>query len=326
MIAMSLGLMIIGVVIGIFLSGNRNYAQDERYARIQENARFAMKALMTDIGSAGFWGSMIDLDKIIAVARDSTEKCDADFNGTNPNSFNDTDAVRGIAIASAADIGCITDAKENTIAIATKRVQGQCFANDNDLCPTGLPKDEKVYLHTNGTEVSFIPGDGRKVGGGYRAWQYIPRIYYIRNYSTKNAAGEPDGIPTLVRMELQDGKMKDVPLVEGIENFRVTAGAPSGAEAPLPVQLYILARSLDRDLAYDTNAYDTNPDAAKRFVLGKDALGNDVCFNTTGANDCVALTTAVGTPKHYYRRVFASAVAARNPGLLAQFTIKDDQR
>lgn len=299
MIAISLGLLIIAVVAGIFLSGNRNYAQDERYARVQENARFAMKTLSTDIASVAFWGGMTDASAIASIGT----TCNITLNGGAAFVVL-TDAT---AAAITTSYPCITAAKNNTSVMVVKRVQGACLAAAADtlysvLCATTAPVPGRVYLRVNGTIGTLVTDTPVVVGDRY--WEYIARIYYIRDFAV--AAG--DGIPTLVRIDLQAGTA-DVPLVEGIENFHVEAGTASGAYAPQPMQVYVLARSLDRDLAYDTDRA-----GAKTYQLGTTS-----CFTIAGTAPCVALATADGTPQRYYRRVFSSAVAVRNPGLLAQF-------
>lgn len=302
MIAISLGLLIIAVVAGIFLSGNRNYAQDERYARVQENARFAMKTLSTDIAGVAFWGGMTDAGAIGSIGT----TCNITLNGGAAFVIL-TDAT---AAAITTSYPCITAAKNNTSVMVVKRVQGACLAAAADalysvLCATTAPVPGRVYLRVNGTTGTLVTAAATTVVVvGDRYWEYIARIYYIRDFAV--AAG--DGIPTLVRIDLQAGTA-DVPLVEGIENFHVEAGAASGAYAPQPMQVYVLARSLDRDLAYDTDRA-----GAKTYQLGTTS-----CFTIAGTAPCLALATADGTPQRYYRRVFSSAVAVRNPGLLAQF-------
>lgn len=313
MIAIALGLLITSVVVGIFLSGNRNYAQDERYARLQENARFAMNTLVTDLGSTDFWGSMIDPSRItVAPASVTTPLAACNIAGLATTAFD------GISDATAAAITvrfpCITDAKDNTSAIVIKRVLGACLANDPIFatkCAAGPPIATRAYLRTNSTAGQIVADNTESpIAGGFRFWEYIPRIYYIRRFSVTDG----DGIPTLVRKALQGGVMESQPLVDGIENFRVTPGTAvlmaaamvASPETPVPVKVYVLARSLDRDLAYNVNQV-----AVKIYNLG------DTCFNTAGDNGCIALQAVDNTPQHYYRRVFSSTVAARNPGLIA---------
>ncbi len=301
MIAIALGLLITSVVIGIFLSGNRNYAQDERYARLQENARFAMKTLMTDVSSGDFWGSMVGASAITGIGA----ACGITLDAANPLDV----LIPSTAAAIEAKYTCITDAKENTSVLVIKRVQGACYSGDPAFvpaCTAGVPP-AGVYLRTNGYvgRLITVPTDTTTASAGReRDWEFIPRIYYIRRFSVTDG----DGIPTLVRKALQGGVMVSQPLVDGVENFRLTAGVLSGTEAPTPIKIDLLVRSLDRDPEYDTNRA-----GVKTFTLGA------TCFNIAGDNGCLALQSTDNTPQRYYRRVFTSTVAARNAGLLRQF-------
>lgn len=319
LIAISLGLLIVGVIVGIFLSGNRNYAQDERYARLQENARFAMKMLTSDIANDSFWGSMTDLNKLNLILKNFDPGCglgptggvigalDPNKNFTN-NTNNDVLLTDASASAIETKYPCITDAADNSSVLVIKRVQGACLTGDAGLAPPcvfATPTDNLVYLRTNGTDASlFTASSSTASPGGYRDWEFIPRVYYVRRY----AVTDGDGIPTLMRKELKvvggAPTMVSQVLVEGIESFRIALGVSSGEEQPRPIKIHLLVRSLDRDLSYDTDQAGT-----KTFTLG------DACFSVSTVDGCTLLTSPDGTPKHYYRRVVSSVISSRNAAL-----------
>ena len=56
MIAMLLGIFLIGGVVQIFLSSKQTYRMQENLSRIQENGRFAMDFIAQDIRMAGSLG------------------------------------------------------------------------------------------------------------------------------------------------------------------------------------------------------------------------------------------------------------------------------
>jgi type IV pilus assembly protein PilW len=56
MVALTLGLVLMGGVLQIFLSNKQTYRMQEAHARLQENGRFAMEKLSRDIREAGYWG------------------------------------------------------------------------------------------------------------------------------------------------------------------------------------------------------------------------------------------------------------------------------
>jgi len=56
MIALTLGLIVVGAVTSIFLSSNKSNQTQENMASLQENARFALNRMQTDIRMAGYRG------------------------------------------------------------------------------------------------------------------------------------------------------------------------------------------------------------------------------------------------------------------------------
>jgi type IV pilus assembly protein PilW len=58
MVAIAVGLFLIGGVIQIYLSSKQSYNTQEQLARMQENGRFAMDLVTTDLRRAGYWGGL----------------------------------------------------------------------------------------------------------------------------------------------------------------------------------------------------------------------------------------------------------------------------
>ena len=82
MIVITLGLMITAVIGSIFISGNKNYNQDDRYARMQENGRFAMNLVAQDLSMGGFWGYLTENTSSVAIL--SADNCGVVLNLTSP--------------------------------------------------------------------------------------------------------------------------------------------------------------------------------------------------------------------------------------------------
>lgn len=61
MIAMVLGLLLLGGTISMFIANKRVYREQEEMARMQENARFAIEIIMYDIRMSGYTGCPDDL-------------------------------------------------------------------------------------------------------------------------------------------------------------------------------------------------------------------------------------------------------------------------
>ena len=56
MIAMVIGLMLLGGALSMFVNNKRVYRQVNEVGRLQENARFALEMMTRDIRMAGFYG------------------------------------------------------------------------------------------------------------------------------------------------------------------------------------------------------------------------------------------------------------------------------
>lgn len=292
MISIALGLLITAAVLGIFLSGSRNYQQDDRFARMQENGRFALDLLASELAMAGYWGGLTALDKIESDLADS---CGIGLDADDPiallNNAASTD-VGGYCIAT-------TTFAPSTDVLAVKRVAGS---------PTSSPDSGKVYLRAGASTGTFIVAT-TPAGTGETDWRFAPAVYYIRNIVDPDNAS--NAIPVLARKYLAGSTMStaagDESIADGIENIQIELGintgtganvgtnphyytsAPTSAELPgaVTARIHILVRSREPDPAY------TNQ---KTYRLGSTLVG--------AAND------------HYYRRVFSTTVALRNPASL----------
>src|SRR3989344_1059020 len=62
MVAVTIGLIILVSVSAIFITSKKSYSVQDRLARLQENARFAMQYIMKDVRMAGYYGCLTDFD------------------------------------------------------------------------------------------------------------------------------------------------------------------------------------------------------------------------------------------------------------------------
>ena len=82
MVALTLGLIVIGALVAVFMSNNQNYRQNEAIATLQDNARFAMELITRDLAMAGYWGGVravdaIDNVRVSAAARTAVARSSA---------------------------------------------------------------------------------------------------------------------------------------------------------------------------------------------------------------------------------------------------------
>lgn len=273
MISLALGLLLAAGIISLFVGSKRNYNDNERSARLQENGRAALYHLANDLRHANFWGPVLDVTTIDTSGIDPDgipNSGDEHIQGTcNSWASTRTDNFVGAVSTSSnppigsAPLSCLPaslDIKPNTSVVGIKHVSQGAVAfadfNAND-----------VFLRGNSVGGRLLVKGAAGVGApaaDETDWEYQPRIYFIRTFST---AG--DGIPTLC-------VIRGIPtlstncLVEGIEDLQLEYGldlAPAGDrdgipetyEAPPPladmnnvaaVKIYLLVRDVELDPLY----------------------------------------------------------------------------
>ncbi|MFT5394161.1 MAG: type IV pilus assembly protein PilW, partial [Gammaproteobacteria bacterium] len=250
MVAMTLGSLVTLSVLTLYIGASRSYAQEELYALLQQNGRYALKVLGKDLAMADFWGQVMSTDTISAsftvVGTDCAVGVDA-YNASNALLFNNyhesPTQTHFVPCALVQD-----NLLPNTDVIFIKRVEG---------APTAETVDGTVYLRTNGTDGSLLnnaPAIAQTVGQS--DWRYIPRIYFVRDYLDTSG----DGIPALCRIGLDDTSLSDIQcLAEGVEDLHLQFGidsdidgvanrysaTPSASEMDdvVAVRIYVLVRS-----------------------------------------------------------------------------------
>ena len=300
MIALSIGLVLSGAVLTVFVNATRSLNAVERYAQMQENGRFALRVLREDLMMTDFWARVTSTDTIDnSKVEISNGDCgEAIFlydasTGLLGNDNHDEDATKQFSVCS--DIGDVR--RSNSDVIAIKRVSGTA---------TDTPVEDTVYVRSNGTTAWFLSdADTSSPDPGYSDWEYKPRIYFIRRFYESDG----DNTPALCRRELDGLTLsKTVCVAAGIEDLRVQYGIDSDGDAvpdfytasPLADQMktviaarvYLLARSVDTDPQYTD---------FKTYVLGDQIIGP---FDDP-------------EEQRYYRSVLSSTILLRNSAALS---------
>jgi type IV pilus assembly protein PilW len=252
MIALTIGLLIMAGLTTLFLTNSRAQGEIEKANRQVENGRFAIDTIVTDLRNAGYYGEFDPT--VLPVPAAMPAPCDVSVDGLNAGLAL---PVQGLDDSSG-DLDCLTDQKHGTDVLIVRRTS-TCVAGaaDCEAVTAGLPYFQ-ASLCSSPSELNGAPADRYRLdtdkskldrhqrnctqtaGTGTLAVtrRYLTRIYYIAN---NNVAG--DGIPTLMRAELDlvGGALKfnTVPLAEGIENLQVEYGldldaSPTNPPPPAP--------------------------------------------------------------------------------------------
>lgn len=235
MIAMTLGLLIVGGMGALFVQNKGSYTQDEQVARMQEDARYALNSIVDDIELIGFWSDIFTPGSINAHADLTSAGTSAGCGGTTAWIYNPVQAAV-VFDHTAAGINtvfnCIANAdhQANSDAIGINRVEGAAI--DATAAAGGALDAQTVYLKSNGANgILLTPGmSDATVSGTLNYWQYKPKIYYVRNYA--ESAG--DGIPTLCVYQLSEDlatpTMQETCIARGVESLQIEYGVDTDTD------------------------------------------------------------------------------------------------
>lgn len=301
MIAMTLGLVLIGGAITLFAQVKRSYSENERILRMQDDARFALGELARDLASVSFWAEVGDRGSIVNDAS-LTLATDCGAAGA-PWAYDLADQLSAVDNATgavaAARYDCIDAAvvQPDSDIIALKRTAGN---------PMPLPLDPgAVYVRSNGVVAMLFqhpPAVPPAVAVPVPAsdWAYVPSIWYVRSHADEGDTA--DGIPTLCRKRLDDSgvpAMIDECIARGVESLQLEFG-------------------LDVDGDGSANRYVDDPTAAQllrivtirasllvRSVTPQPGYSNEKLYRVANLPDYRPADS-------YYRRVYTATVNTRN--------------
>ncbi len=247
MVAVTIGLIVLMALSGLFLSSNRASVEMRKSTQQQESGRYASQLLSDDLMMAGYLAEF-DSSPLTTPADPLPNACDtkrADLLTALPLH------VQGVNDAATAIIPlCLSDVKAGTDIVVVRRASTCAAGVDGcaafaagmpyfqaSLCmPTDGSGAELAHAINNDADYAahhFTLSDTaddftkRKTNCTDVASRerYLVHIYFIAN---NNEAG--DGIPTLKLAELEkgagleDGTFSIKPMVDGIENMQIEYG------------------------------------------------------------------------------------------------------
>jgi len=295
LVAMTLGLFVIGGIAAAYVQNQRTRAELERSSRQLENGRYAVQLLADELRHAGYLGTF-DARALPEPAALPTlcESGVAGLQAALPVSIQGADDP-------AAAPACVTDLKSGTDVVVVRRAS-TCVAGtagcaaaagghphlQTSLCedPTQLGSPFVTNHYSFSATLANLSRQDRDCASAAPVRRFLVRVYYVAN---NNVAG--DGIPTLKRAELNGGAFTVEPLVEGVENLQLeygidadrngapeqydtdptTFGGCAAADCQVDnwldvtaVKLHLLARNVETSPGHVD---------AKTYVLGNDAAG-----------------------------------------------------
>ncbi|WIO73645.1 PilW family protein [Porticoccaceae bacterium LTM1] len=301
MVALVLGLLLSAGIINIYIDSRRNFNFEEEAARLQENGRYAINLLKSNLTQAGFFGGMTNK---LASAQSVTKDCVAGVNwvldGTEPidliNDYSSSTAtVRGKTL------NCLTTGtlQADSDIVTVKRTAGDMTIKSGAAHAGASGDATQWYLHVEKSNSSWHYGTGFSTSSLSNYWEYYAKVFYVRDYSL--TAG--DDVPTLCAEQLEGDEMTTSALVEGIENMQIEFG-------------------IDTDNDGVSNRFETAPDASEiqdaimaRIYLLVRSVNEAPVGYTDDKSYTLGSKVIAAKNDRYLRKVFSTSVQLRNAGI-----------
>jgi len=241
MVSITIGLVILASLVGLFAGNSRERAEIERANQQTENGRYALQVISDDVRNAGYLatfnpGTVTGPNPQLQVPTAMPNACATDLTTLNSAI---TMAVQGYDNGTNAPACLPADLRPGTDVLVVRRASTCAVGTAN--CDPQVAGD--VYLQASGCAAEFSAGTyyalDSNIGNlnlhqkdcvtAAPLYQLRTHIYFIEDNDRPG-----DGIPTLKRAELaflpgSGLTFTVVPLVEGVENLQLEYGVDTSA-------------------------------------------------------------------------------------------------
>ncbi len=313
MVALVITLIMLAGIGQIFLGSKKSFNIQDSLGRMQENGRYAMETMISDLRRAGYWGGNTDIAEIVGttgVVIDTTGAC----------SSGNTDWVRMLNRRifgkndSKGTYACIPSS--GTAPYTRGDILVLRYAAPWEVGGITTPSFEnnRYYLRASLFKGTLFTGSQESdasnavTGSVVRTAELIANAYYIGDSSTDCPAGA--AVPSLYRRTINDaGTMVSEEIATGIDHLQVQYGIDEEITASNPRGDDTVNRYLDANAV-------TNWDqviAARLWLLIRSECP-ETGYTNTNSYEMGDLTGAAAyTPNDGYRRqLYTSTVRLRN--------------
>src|SRR6266853_1072402 len=230
MVAITIGLIILAALVGLFAGNSRERGEIERANQQTENGRYALQIIGDDLRDAGYLasfnpGTVAGPNAQLVVPAALPSACAVDVPTLNSAVAL---AVQGYDNGANAP-ACVADLRAGTDILVVRRASTCAVGSAG--CDPQVAGD--VYLQVSGCGTEFSAGTYYALDSNAGnlnlhqkdcvtaalIYQFRTHVYFVANNDKPG-----DGIPTLKRAELGAGAFNIVPVVEGVENVQLEYG------------------------------------------------------------------------------------------------------
>lgn len=310
MVAMTLGLLVTGAIGTLFVQNQASYKQNDEISYIQDNGRYALKAMAKDLEMVDFWAGFDDPGLITPLDVTPVNNCTTGAVSAFTHSFVPTYALtyrRQLANAGTV-FPCVTNDYTLSDFMMIKRVRGQQT--------TSGWQANQVYFRTDLAQSRYLyqydPSAVVAPTSSETDWEYKLHLYYVdKNFDLIRQTLVPGATaPTMQR---------DV-IANGIEYFHVVFGLDTDVvmDANVGIDRYSsnFSSAVQTDGAYSAIVYvlARSSRAVDGYTNNKSYTLGDICYPV--AADCTQKLN-----DGLYRRVFSTTVVLRNSYITSRLAL-----
>ena len=333
MVALVITLILLSGIGQIFLGSKKSFVIQNNLARIQENGRYAMDVVVSDLRRAGYWGGNADINNITGsegINPAATEACTI----ANPDDWARmlNRSIYGLDLTgnekpsdTGSDYSCIQDAG------ATPYVRGDVvlmrYAHASAVgsiskplpCAAGstiaLCYPNEYFLRSSLFRGRLFKGSDSEdtentlVAPAVRTAELVAHAYYIGTSNNTSACPADGAVPTLFRIELSSAGLTAEEIAYGVDNLQIKYGVDSSGDG-------VINRYYDGDDIDSTDA--AKPDWEDVVATRVWLLVRAECPETGYTNDnAYAMGNESYTPadtagRGYRRKLYTSTIHMRN--------------
>jgi type IV pilus assembly protein PilW len=326
MVAVTIGLILLAAVAGIFVSSKRSYSTQDRLARLQENARFAVQAITRDLRMAGYSGCLDDITLVNNTLNSSYE-----FNVSNTmegingsGNWSPSGTASGLSINSGTDAITIRKADATTPSVKiTKQMNTDTAELDVDV--TSIFQEGQVIMvtdcasadimqitavQTSAMKLQHAPSNDPAPGNDTQklSKKYGPTAKILFFSTTTYFVGPrsvTDSTPVLFRKE-NSGNPEE--LVEGVESLQILYGKDTDTTPDGVPNIYLEAGASGLTSATDW----ANVKSVRIGILLRTPNDKDADVDPRSSYDVNGTAFSVPTGDKFQRRVFQTTIQLRN--------------
>lgn len=329
MVAVTIGLIILAAVSGIFVTSKSTYNTTDSLARLQENARFAVHYLSRDIRMAGFAGCLDDLLSISSGLNGSSNTSQIlatpieglnDATGTwypstsIPLPTNIKSGTDAITIRSSEDLSGIEITKTMPNTSSELNVSAVTGLADGDIVMisdcTSADIMQITSVQSASLKIQHNPGGSLTPGNSTQVLskQYGPgppasKLLKFKTATYFITVRATDGVPVLMMQE-NNGAAQE--LIEGVEDMQILYGKDTDATPDGVPNVYLRAGQTGLTTSeHWARVHSIRVGLLIRTVAGKEEYTNSETYDVLGKS-----FTAPGDRHH--RRVFTFTLQPRN--------------